>query len=56
MGASLGKSKVVLIDEVTSSVDPETGGVVRGVTREEFRGCTAVVVAHRLDSIGDADW
>lgn len=53
--ALLGRSKVVILDEATSSVDNETDGVMREVMKREFEGCTVVVVAHRLSSLEDCD-
>ncbi|POR35874.1 ABC transporter, transmembrane domain, type 1 [Tolypocladium paradoxum] len=48
-------SRVVLVDEATSSVDGETDARMQAVMSEAFAGCTLVVVAHRLETIQDAD-
>ncbi|KAK2000495.1 P-loop containing nucleoside triphosphate hydrolase protein, partial [Colletotrichum falcatum] len=53
--ATLGKSKVVLLDEATSSLDRETEEDIQRVLREEFSDCTVITVAHRLESIADGD-
>lgn len=53
--AILRKSKVVVLDEVSASVDVHTDVVMQGIIREEFSGCTLVSVAHRLDTIVDFD-
>ncbi|GAB1312566.1 hypothetical protein MFIFM68171_02776 [Madurella fahalii] len=45
--AALRKSKVVLLDEVTGSVDFETDVKVRTILEEEFRECTVLAVVHR---------
>ena len=47
--------KVVLLDEATSSVDAGTDRVVQAVLRAEFHGHTIVSVAHRLETVMDAD-
>jgi ATP-binding cassette subfamily C (CFTR/MRP) protein 1 len=49
--ALLRDSKVVVLDEATSSVDVETDRKMRSVIKEEFGGRTVIVVAHRLDTI-----
>ncbi|MCJ1311333.1 hypothetical protein MMC25_005004 [Agyrium rufum] len=53
--ALLHKSKVLLLDEATSSVDEDTDRTMQGVIRAEFRDCTVITVAHRLDTIMDSD-
>jgi ATP-binding cassette subfamily C (CFTR/MRP) protein 1 len=53
--AILRKSKVVILDEVSASVDVHTDVVMQGIIREEFSGCTLISVAHRLDTIVDFD-
>ncbi|PYI00738.1 ABC transporter [Aspergillus sclerotiicarbonarius CBS 121057] len=49
------RGKVILLDEATSSIDLETDALVQKVLREEFRGYTVLVVAHRLETIAEAD-
>jgi len=51
--AILRESKVVVLDEATSSVDTESDSLMQKVIREEFTGCTIIAVAHRLDTILD---
>ena len=51
--AILRKSKVVVLDEVTSSVDSRSDDLMQRVIREEFGGVTIICVAHRLDTILD---
>ncbi|KAJ3494643.1 hypothetical protein NLG97_g3947 [Lecanicillium saksenae] len=46
-------SKVVLVDEVTSSVDFWRQGFVQDIMRESFIGCTMLVAARREESILD---
>ncbi|XWX01885.1 hypothetical protein V2A60_009914 [Cordyceps javanica] len=47
------RSKVVLVDEVTSSVDFWRQGFVQDIMRESFIGCTMLVAARREESILD---
>ncbi|KAJ3206817.1 ABC transporter C member 13, partial [Entophlyctis luteolus] len=42
------KPKIVLMDEATSSVDPDTERTLRQVIRQQFVGTTVVAVLHRL--------
>lgn len=46
---------LVLLDEATSSLDPESEVVVQAALNELFRGRTAFIVAHRLGTVIDAD-
>ncbi|KAG0646471.1 abc multidrug transporter B [Hyphodiscus hymeniophilus] len=51
--AILRKSKVVVLDEVTSSVDSRSDELMQRVIRDEFGDSTIICVAHRLDTILD---
>ncbi|KAG4438100.1 hypothetical protein IFR05_006421 [Cadophora sp. M221] len=53
--AILRKGKVVMMDELSSSIDVETDKLIQKVIREEFAGATVIVVAHRLETIMDFD-
>jgi ABC-type multidrug transport system fused ATPase/permease subunit len=46
---------LVVLDEATSSLDPESEVVVQAALANLFRGRTAFVVAHRLATVLDAD-
>lgn len=46
---------ILLLDEVSSSVDQETERVMQDTVRSEFEGFTVIAVAHRLETIMDFD-
>jgi ATP-binding cassette subfamily C (CFTR/MRP) protein 1 len=45
----------VVADERLASLDPETDAKVQKVIRESFRGCTVIMVAHRIHTLLDFD-
>ncbi|POW00076.1 hypothetical protein PSTT_13383 [Puccinia striiformis] len=51
----LKSSKILVMDEATSSVDPETDSDIQTVIRNEFKSFTILVIAHRLNTILDCD-
>ncbi|KAF2687109.1 P-loop containing nucleoside triphosphate hydrolase protein [Lentithecium fluviatile CBS 122367] len=46
---------ILLLDEVSSSVDRETERVIQQIIRTEFESYTVIAVSHRLDVIMDFD-
>ncbi|CAG8239001.1 unnamed protein product [Penicillium salamii] len=49
------RGKVLLLDEATSNIDLETDRLVQKVIREEFHGYTVIMIAHRPETVSDAD-
>ncbi|RYO90331.1 hypothetical protein DL766_003489 [Monosporascus sp. MC13-8B] len=55
IGAGGSEGGILLLDEVSSTVDHETERVMQEIIRAEFRDYTVVAVSHRLDMIMDFD-
>ncbi|KAE8393320.1 multidrug resistance-associated protein [Aspergillus alliaceus] len=53
--ALLKKSKILILDEPTSSLDADTDAKVQKIIRESFEDCTVIMVAHRIHTLLDFD-
>ncbi|KAI8868472.1 P-loop containing nucleoside triphosphate hydrolase protein [Ramicandelaber brevisporus] len=53
--AMLVKARIVVLDEATASVDAGTDVQIQRAVRSDFRSCTVITIAHRLNTIMDYD-
>lgn len=51
----LKKSKVLILDEATASVDTATDNMIQETLRQHFTDSTVLTIAHRITSVLDSD-
>jgi ATP-binding cassette subfamily C (CFTR/MRP) protein 1 len=47
---------ILILDEATSNLDSATEAVIQDVIRKDFEANTVITVAHRLDTVREADF
>jgi len=53
--AMLKRATILVIDEATANVDPETDSLIQVTIKSQFLGSTVLTIAHRLNTIMDSD-
>ncbi|CAG9825036.1 unnamed protein product [Phaedon cochleariae] len=53
--ALVSQNKIIVLDEATASMDPETSRLLQDTIRDNFEQCTVLTIAHRLNTVSNSD-